>query len=133
MPVARTAIRNRWNGAGCLGGQRISDGSWREYTHYIVLQGVNNPDSIRRHEDMSYDKLKSLLSDCIVHVNVNLRDERKRGVGRVYVGDMDVNLEMVLTGMGRYDGSVFTGWESFKSAEDSAKHQKLGIWADLDE
>lgn len=104
-----------------------------EHTHYIVLQGVNNPDSIRRHEDMSYDKLKSLLSDCIVHVNVNLRDERKRGVGRVYVGDMDVNLEMVLTGMGRYDGSVFTGWESFKSAEDSAKHQKLGIWADLDE
>lgn len=100
---------------------------------YIVLQGVNNPDSIRRHEDMAYDKLKSLLAGVAINVNVNQRDSLQRAIGRVYVGDMDVNLEMVLTGYGRYDGSVFEGSEAFVAAEAQAKKQSLGIWQELKE
>lgn len=101
--------------------------------HYIVLQGVNNPDSHKHLEDMAYDKLKSLLSDLVIHVSVEQRDGLERAVGRVYVGDLDVNLEMILTGCGRYDGSVFEGSEAFAAAEDLAKRQNLGIWKELDE
>ena len=104
-----------------------------ERAHYIILQGVERPDSLQRHRDMAYDKLTSLLTGVVIDVNVDQRDDSERAVGRVYVGDKDVNLEMILTGYGRYDGTVFEGSDAFAAAEAQAKKQKLGIWNELNE
>lgn len=101
--------------------------------HYIVLEGVNNPDSHKHLEDMSYGKLETLLMGEEIHVSVEGRDELERAVGRVYVGDLDVNLEMVLTGYARYDGTAFPGSDAFAAAEAHAKKQNLGIWNELNE
>ena len=98
-------------------------------TYYVLLQGVNNPDSTPDHEQMAREQLSRILGQEPVRIIVNQRDEMQRAIARAYSGSVDVNLEMILTGFGQYDGTVFDGSDAFQSAEQLAKKSRRGIWS----
>jgi endonuclease YncB( thermonuclease family) len=79
------------------------------------------------------NKSKQALSDLIFGKGVEVEDlgtdKYKRVIGRVMVGGVDVNHEMVAKGMAwhyvKYDDS-----RVLRDAEQSARTAKLGLWAD---
>jgi micrococcal nuclease len=62
----------------------------------------------------------------IVRVEVVDVDRYHREVGRIYLGDRCINLEMVRDGMAwRYDKG-----DEFTAAEREAREKRRGLWAD---
>jgi endonuclease YncB( thermonuclease family) len=102
-------------------------------TYYVLLQGVDNPNSTPVNEQHARDQLSRILGSAPVRIVVHERDEWERAIARAYSSDVDVNLELILSGYGRYDGTVFDGSDAFRSAEQSARQSKRGIWRELTE
>jgi endonuclease YncB( thermonuclease family) len=79
------------------------------------------------------NKSKQALSDMVFGKDVEIEDlgtdKYKRTIGRITVGQVDVNHEMVAKGMAwhyvKYDQS-----RELRGAEESARNAKLGLWAD---
>lgn len=79
------------------------------------------------------NKSKQALSDMVFGKDVEVEDlgtdKYRRTIGRVSVGPLDVNHEMVTKGMAwhyvKYDQS-----KELSEAEQSARAAKLGLWAD---
>ncbi len=79
------------------------------------------------------NRAKQALSDLVFGKDVEVEDlgtdKYKRTIGRVTVGQLDVNHEMVAKGMAwhyvKYDQS-----KELREAERSARAAKLGLWAD---
>ncbi len=97
-------------------------------SYYLILQGVNNPDSSDLHQQQARDQLRELLCQGPIRAVVNRRDQFQRGIARLYLGDTDINLEMILSGYARYDGTVFEGSSAFAEAEEIARREQRGIW-----
>ena len=97
-------------------------------TAYILLQGVDNPDRDDATEAQAIDKLQKLLDHLPIRVVVHGTDERKRMIGQVLCGKANVNLAMIQSGWGRFDGTKFSDSEKFKAAEEKAKSDGLGMW-----
>jgi hypothetical protein len=109
-----------WSGNEC----QLSVG---QTSYYLILQGVNHPDSSDL-EQQSCDHLQAILSQGPVRAVVNRRDPFQRGIARLYLGDMDINLEMILSGYASYDGTDFEGSSAFAEAEKIARSERRGIW-----
>ena len=101
-----------------------------EQAFCIVLKGVRHPETKEDHDDAWY-QLHELIKNEEIRVVIDQRDHLKRCVGRVFVGDKDINLEMILSGHGHFDGTSFEGSESFAAAEEHARKQRLGMWDKL--
>lgn len=98
------------------------------HTAYIILQGVNNPDRGEEIEKQAIAHLHSLLVEPDIKVTINALDERKRMIGQVYCGENHINLKMIKSGWGQYDGSDFDDAETFKAAQAQAVAEKKGMW-----
>ena len=72
--------------------------------------------------------LKSLVEGRQVSGVVVRHDSQMRAMFRGYVGNTDLNLEMVLNGFARYDGTEFRGCEAFLKAETQARDAGRGMW-----
>lgn len=84
-------------------------------------------------KDQPYgQKSKQALSDLVFgkHVSVewNKTDKYKRTLGRVFVGDTDVNLQQVKIGAAWAYTQYLTD-ERIKQAETEARNAKAGLWA----
>ena len=101
-------------------------------TAYIVLQGVNNPDRDADVEARAVKHLESLFVAPKIRVVVNQTDARKRMIGQVYCGENHVNLAMIESGWGQYDGTDFADAGKYEAAQALAQSKKLGMWADAD-
>lgn len=99
-------------------------------TAYILLQGVDNPDRDDVTEAQAVAHLQKLLKSEAIRVVVQQTDQRKRMIGQVYCGNVNVNLAMIESGWGRFDGTEFSDSEAFKSAHEQAESAGLGMWAD---
>ena len=77
-------------------------------------------------------KAKKMLSDLIFAKDVSVlkidTDRYGRTVGRIYQGQIDVNLEMVKAG-GAWAYTKYLTDPAFRPAEDAARAGKLGLWA----
>lgn len=94
----------------------------------IRLAEIDAPESGQPYGDKSRRKLASLIHRKAVHVDVQTTDRYGRKVGRVYVGDIDINSEMVASGSAwvyrQYlrDGSLL-------DLEALARAEKRGLWS----
>lgn len=75
---------------------------------------------------------KKMLSDMVFGKDVTVEwdkiDRYQRTLGRVFVGDIDVNLQQVKTGAAWAYTRYLTD-DKIKQAEITARKQKVGLWA----
>lgn len=98
-------------------------------TSYVVMQGVNNPDTGDELEQHAIAQLVKLTDDKELRIEVRSRDELERVIGQVYVGQRNINLEMIRSGWCQHDGSEFAEAPEFVAAQAEAQQAKRGMWA----
>lgn len=97
--------------------------------HKIRLDAVDAPELGQPFANKSKQALSGMVFGKDVEIEVLGTDKYKRTIGRVRVGKLDVNHEMIAKGMAwqyvKYDQS-----KELREAEQSARATKLGLWAD---
>jgi len=99
-----------------------------ETSTFCRLMGVRAPNQDDACFDESTQFLNSLVAGQVVHGTVVGHDAQMRASFRGYVGDLDLNLEMILHGYARYDETEFPGSEAFREAESQARRAGRGMW-----
>jgi endonuclease YncB( thermonuclease family) len=107
---------------------RVLDG--RE-TIEVRLEGIDAPE----HRQAFAERAKQGLSDLVYGKNVEIRGEGRDGfgrqLGRVYVGGLDVNLEMVRRGLAWHYKRYSTD-RALAEAEEAARARRAGLWVDAE-
>ena len=98
------------------------------HTTYLLLQGVNNPDLGPRIEQKAIDFMHSMIESEQIRAVIVGFDDRKRAIAQVYSGDNHLNIEMIRNGWGRFDGTQFDDSDRFRTIQQRAKQQGLGMW-----
>lgn len=103
--------------------------------HKIRLQGIDAPESRQSFGQLSKHNLSTLVAGRDVTVEYFKFDRYGRAVGKVMVGDVDVNLEQVRAGL----AWVYTDYEDeltptdrslYHAAERQARSLHAGLWAE---
>lgn len=98
-------------------------------THKVRLAGIDAPERAQPHGVRAKQALSELVFGREVSVFIVDRDRYGRVVARVYVGNVDVNAELVRSGMvwvyRRYNQDPF-----LPPLEEEARAQRRGLWAD---
>ena len=114
---------------------RVSDGDtltlrdargseWR-----IRLHGIDSPEKGQDFGRKAGAELARLVKDRNVRVEVLDKDKFGRMVGRVYLGDMDVNREMVRLGCAWHYRAFAPDDRELAAAEAEARREKRCIWS----
>ena len=123
FPYELTNVRN----LAMLGGDnfQIHDGV---VVHCLILEGIDSPKPGQDYFLQSKRHVYSYIKRKKFRVVLLGYDEMKREIARVYVDDLNVNLEMVKAGMAWWDGCEFEGSDEIKAAESAAREAKIGLW-----
>ena len=114
---------------------RVSDGDtltlrdargseWR-----IRLHGIDSPEKGQDFGKRAGAELARLVKNRNVRVAVVDTDKYGRIVGRVYLGEMDVNLEMVRLGCAWHYAAFAPDDSGLAAAEMEARREKRCIWS----
>lgn len=92
---------------------------------------LSDIDAPEKHQDFG-EKSKQTLSNLVFNKNVKIDikqiDKYGRFIGRIYVGNIDVSLEMVRLGMAHHY-KKYSADQQIANAEEYAKANKLGLWS----
>lgn len=96
--------------------------------HKIRLYGIDAPESKQAHGTKSKEYLSNLISGKIVTVKVKSKDIYKRTLGIIYLGDTNINAQMIRAG---YAWNYFYSKDKYYiKLQKEAKEAKIGLWAD---
>jgi len=99
--------------------------------HKIRLAGIDAPEKGQAFGTKSRENLAAKVFRKIVRIEVIDVDRYHREVGRIYLGDRFINMEMVRDGFAwRYVQYDKPG--EFTAAEKDAREHRRGLWADRD-
>lgn len=94
----------------------------------IRLYGIDAPEKKQDFGQKSKQYLSSLIFNKEVKVRFKEIDRYGRIIGKVYLNDIEINIEMLKTGMAwhysRYDQT-----STYINAEKQARTEKKGIWS----
>ena len=97
--------------------------------HKIRLHGIDAPEKGQPFGTAAKTALSKLVGSQRVRVETSKKDKYGREIGRVFAGDVDVNLSLLEQGVAwhytEYDHSP-----AFRDAAGKAKKSKLGLWSD---
>ncbi len=94
----------------------------------IRLEGIDAPERGQDYGTKARQYLNDLCYGKVVTVESRGEDQYGRTLGVVYLGDLNVNQEMVRNGLAwYYDYFVYD--PKLDSLEQSARRQKLNIWS----
>lgn len=101
--------------------------------HKIRLAGIDAPEKSQPYGQRSKQSLSDLVFSRQVDVHSEKRDRYGREIGKVMLGDDDVNLEQVRRGMAwfyrQYQQELSTeDRERYGAAEQQAQTAKVGLW-----
>ena len=101
----------------------------------VRLQGIDAPEKDQRFGSLARRNLTSLVYRKQVEVDWSKEDKYGRLVGRVYVGDIDVNLTQADAGMAWAYREFLHEMSArdqklFVEAEEGARHEGRGLWRD---
>lgn len=101
----------------------------------IQLQAVDAPEPQQAFASISQQNLIRLLLHKTVSIEGQRRDPFGRIVGKVFSGNSDIGLEQIKAGLAWHytefaDQQSETDRLAYTQAEQSARSQKLGLWAD---
>lgn len=103
--------------------------------HKIRLAGIDAPEKDQSFGQRSKQSLSDLVFNRNVVVETEKRDRYGREVGKILVGDQDVNLEQIRRGMAwfyRQYGKELSVADRhlYDAAEDEALTDRRGLWTD---
>jgi endonuclease YncB( thermonuclease family) len=101
----------------------------------VRLSGIAAPEINQPYGRQSRDNLTGLVAGKFVVVDDTRRDPSGRIEGKVLLGNQDMNLEQIQTGLAWYDPSAAsvlseTDRELYAAAEAEARAAGRGLWAD---
>jgi micrococcal nuclease len=97
--------------------------------HKIRLAGIDAPEKGQAFGTKARESLAAKVFRQTVRVEVIDVDRYRREVGRIYLGERFINLEMVTDGLAwRYVQYDKPG--EFTAAETDAREHRRGLWAD---
>lgn len=119
-----------------LGGKivKVSDGDTvilldsNNTQHKIRLNGIDAPESNQPYGNKSKEFLASLIAGKTVIVEWKKRDQYKRILGVIYLGDTNINAEMIRAGYAwnyKYSKDKY-----YIKLQEKAKADKKGLWKD---
>lgn len=94
----------------------------------IRLVEIDAPEKEQPYGQESKKALRDLVFRKVVHVEWDKIDKDNRTLGRVFVGDIDVNMRQVKTGAAWAYTQYLTD-DRIKRAENEARAAKAGLWA----
>ncbi len=114
---------------------RVSDGDtltlrdargdeWR-----VRLHGIDSPEKEQEFGQKAGAELARLVKNRNVRVAVQDIDKFGRVVGRVYLGEKDVNVEMVRLGLAWHYAAFAPDDSGLAAAEAEARRERRGIWS----
>lgn len=95
--------------------------------HKIRLHGIDAPERKQPYGAKSTDLLAGMVKGKVIRADCTERDKYKRNVCVLYVGDIDVNAEMVRQGGAWVYRQYYEGGEYLK-LEAEAKNEQRGLW-----
>lgn len=94
----------------------------------VRFYGIDAPEKKQNYGIKSLDVLKNLIDKKEVEIEVKDKDQYGRVVGIVYYDKMNINLYMLETGNAWWYKQYSKHNIEFKTAEEKAKLEKLGLW-----
>lgn len=95
----------------------------------IRLAQIDAPEREQAYGEQSKQSLSNLIYRKNVKVDVEDKDQYGRIVGKVMLGDLNVNLEQIKCGMAWF--YIEFGRDAlYREAEGHARSAKIGLWAD---
>ena len=112
---------------------RVSDGDtvWVSDSlgrHKVRLNRIDAPESEQPFGKESAAHLKSLIGGKTVRVEYSTTDQYGRILGIIYLGETDINLQMVRDGCA-WHYKHFDKTPAYAEAEREARTAKRGLWA----
>lgn len=113
--------------------ERIIDGDTLiiEGNRQVRLMSVNAPEVGLCGSDQATAKLTELISGKKVRLAGEINDHFGRFLALVYVDDILINEQMILSGWARFTSTASPESEKLKSAFQKIKTEKLGIFSDF--
>jgi endonuclease YncB( thermonuclease family) len=114
---------------------RVADGDTvsildRNNTQYkIRLHGIDTPERDQRYGKKAWDALSEMVAGKTVGVVVLGKDSYGRTDGTIYLDEQNINLAMVVAGHAWWYRYYAPDEHLLQAAEESARAQKLGLWA----
>jgi len=94
----------------------------------IRLLGIDAPEHGQPHGDAARRALAAKLAGGLVRVEGTARDRHGRLLGRLWIGDRDLNAELVAEGWAWAFGG-FVEDDELVAAEAAARRNRRGLWA----
>lgn len=94
----------------------------------IRLRGIDAPESGQDFGRVSKRELTKLISRKEVRVETDGRDRYDRIIGKIYLGQLFVNEEMVRLGVAWYYPKYTPNEPELLAAQDEAKAARRGLW-----
>lgn len=103
--------------------------------HRIRLVGIDAPESKQAFGQKSKDQLARWVHGQEVRVEHSKTDRYQRVLGKVWLGERNINLAMIEVGLAWYYKQFArdltpTDRRLYEQAEQAARQQQLGLWAD---
>jgi len=98
--------------------------------HKVRLYGIDTPEYKQPYSRAATKALAGLVEGEGVRVDVKDTDRYGRTVGVVYMGSVNVNLEMVKSGYAWWYKKYAPLDDDLRVAEERARTDRLGLWAD---
>ena len=93
----------------------------------VRLFGIDAPELKQPYGKKSKQFLANLIAGKVVEVEENGKDRYKRTISIVYLGNTDINAQMVANG---YAWAYRKFSKKYTAQESKAKSQRLGLWRD---
>lgn len=113
---------------------RVSDGDTvvlldsNNEQHRIRLDGIDCPEKGQAYSKVATDFVKDLIAGKYVKVEWTQRDKYNRILGFVFVGETNVNKELLKAGLA-WHYKFFNDDAELANLEKIAKQKKLNIWS----
>lgn len=101
---------------------------------YDIKLRITQMDAPERNQPFGLKARRALIKLCqgnniVATADIVAKDKYQRSLGRLQCNQVDASLYMVEQGLAWHDDKYAHDWE-IAQAQDRAKEQKLGLWAD---
>ncbi|MDO4569283.1 MAG: thermonuclease family protein [Planctomycetia bacterium] len=100
-------------------------------THRVRFQAIDAPEKDQDFGSASRKHLHTLVYGKTVRVLVDKRDKYERVVGRIWLGDVDIEEEMLAAGLA-WHYTNFNEEKKLAAAQKMAQEKKIGLWSRKD-
>ncbi len=127
LPLSATAEEQIGRVVAVTDGDTLTMLDGRKQQIKVRLAEIDTPESAQPYGTRAKQELSRLVHGKTVTVKVQDIDRYGRTVGRVYVGELDVNAEMVKLGAA-WVYRKYASDQSLYALEKQAKQKRAGIW-----